>query len=641
MRVNIILSLLGIAGLSFSAASQNYAVGLIPKDLLKNANAVVRVEELQFEIKSPREAITTNRYAVTILNEAGERWADFSEYYDKHRDISSIDGYLYDAGGKQLKKIKKKDVEDISGTSESNLIDDNRVKRHSFYHKVYPYTVEYISEIVNKATLFFPSWAPQGGEFLAVEKSSLTVICNENYTFRHKAFLYKGEPVVSRDKSKVMTTWSVSNMPAISRESFSPMWHELSTVVILGPTEFQMDDYKGNMATWQDFGKFVHALKIGKDQLPDPVKQTVHSLTSGVSDIREKVSRLYAYMQKNTRYISIQLGIGGWQPFEAKFVATKGYGDCKALTNYMYSLLKEAGIPSYYALIRAGANATYITEDFPSQQFNHVILCVPLQKDSMWLECTSQTMPAGYLGDFTSGRHALLVDENGGRMVRTPKYGVNENLQVRKVKALLDEEGTLEVNTQSQYRGTQQDRLHGIINNLSQEKVRELLSEDLDFPTYDIAGFNYREEPSALPVIHESLDIVVRNYASITGKRLFITPNVMTKSYRKLNASAERKTDILLGYDYKDVDSVEIELPKGYEPESVPAAVNISSPYGKYSCSVKLSGNKLYYYRSIEQYSGRFPAKDYQELVKYYDAVYKADRNRVVLVRNEQPLKAF
>ncbi len=636
-------SLFLLAGiiLSYTVAAQNYAVGLIPKDLLKNANAVVRIEELQFEIKSTREAITRNRFVVTILNEAGERWADFSEYYDKHRDISSIEGTLYDANGRQLKKIKKKDVEDISGTSESNLIDDNRVKRHSFYHKVYPYTVEYVSEIVNKATLFFPMWAPQGGEFLSVEKSTLTVICNENYSFRHKAFLYNGEPAVSRDKNKILTTWSVSNVPAITRETFSPLWHELTTVVILGPTEFQMDAYKGNMATWQDFGKFQYSLLQGRDQLPDNVKQVVQNLTAGVVDVREKVSRLYNYMQKNTRYISIQLGIGGWQPFEAKFVATKGYGDCKALTNYMYSLLKEAGIPSYYALIRAGANSTYITEDFPSQQFNHVILCVPLQKDSIWLECTSQTMPPGYLGDFTSGRRALLIDENGGRMVSTPKYGVSENLQVRNVKAILEEDGTLLVTTQSQYKGTQQDRLHGIINNLSKDKVREFLSEDLDFPTYDISLFKYREEPSQLPVIHESLEIEVRNYATITGKRLFITPNVMTRSYRKLNPSTERKTDILLGYEYKDVDSVEIELPKGYQPESMPAAVSVSSPFGKYSSSVKLEGNKLFYYRSIEQYSGRFPAKDYAELVKYYDAIYKADRNRVVLVRNEQPLKAF
>src|SRR5574342_1196313 len=105
------------------------------------------------------------------------------------------------------------------------------------------------------------------------------------------------------------------------------------------------------MNSWQDFGKFIYALKQGRDELPPEIKQKVHELTDGIADTKEKINVLYGYMQKNTRYVSIQLGIGGWQPFDAKYVAKKGYGDCKALSNYMYSILKEAGIKSYYAVI--------------------------------------------------------------------------------------------------------------------------------------------------------------------------------------------------------------------------------------------------------------------------------------------------
>ena len=376
--------------------------------------------------------------------------------------------------------------------------------------------------------------------------------------------------------------------------------------------------------------------------MPDNVKQTVHKIADGIGSPTEKVARLYEYMQKNTRYISIQLGIGGWQPFDATYVATKGYGDCKALTNYMYSLLKEAGINSYYTVIRAGKNATYITDDFPSQQFNHVILCVPLsKKDSVWLECTSQTMQAGYLGDFTSDRYALLIDETGGKLVRTPKYGIKENLQTRIIKAKLEDEGTLKISADTRYTGIQQDDIHGMINHLSKDKVKEYLHEQLDFSTYDINQFDYKELKSTLPAITESLDITVSNYATITGKRLFIIPNVMTRSGRKLSQDSTRKYDIRLSYEYKDVDSVEIEIPKGYETEALPKPVVINSKFGNYSCTAKLKDNKLYYYRSIENNSGRFPAKDYNDLVKFYEAIYKADRSRVVLVKKEEPLKGF
>src|SRR5207244_663743 len=104
--------------------------------------------------------------------------------------------------------------------------------------------------------------------------------------------------------------------------------------------------------SWQELGKFQVQLNSGRDKLPDAVKQTVHQLTDQISDPKEKVRILYEYLQRNTRYISIQLGIGGFQPFDASFVASKSYGDCKALSNYMYSLLKEANIKSCYTQIK-------------------------------------------------------------------------------------------------------------------------------------------------------------------------------------------------------------------------------------------------------------------------------------------------
>src|SRR5436190_7988316 len=427
--------------MSFSsfAGDGEYAVSKIVPTLLKNANAVLRLEDIKFEILSPKEAIETNHYVITILNENGDDWADFVEGYDKLREINSVEGFLYDENGKQLKKVKTKDLQDISGVSDYSLIDDNRIKRHNFYYKVYPYTIEYEVVLHYKNTLFFPRWIPQGGEKLSVEHSQISIISPIDYQFRYKAFRFNDEPVAIIEKNKKTTTWIAKNMPAIVKEPYGPLWHDITTAVIFGPTEFQIEDYKGNMKSWQDFGKFVYALKEGRDRLPDNIKQTIHQIADGINNSIEKIDRLYEYMQKNTRYISIQLGIGGWQPFDATYVATKGYGDCKALSNYMYSILKEAGITSYYTLIKAGRNGEYITDDFPSQQFNHVILCVPVKKDTVWLECTDQTLPAGYLGDFTCNRYALLINENGGNLVRTPKYGLTDNVEVRRAEAVLSD----------------------------------------------------------------------------------------------------------------------------------------------------------------------------------------------------------
>jgi hypothetical protein len=301
----------------------------------------------------------------------------------------------------------------------------------------------------------------------------------------------------------------------------------------------------------------------------------------------------------------------------------------------MYSILREAGIKSCYTLIRSGKYTGYLTHDFPSNQFDHVILAVPVKSDTVWLECTSQTLPAGYLGDFTSDRYALLINEDGGNLVRTPKYGLDDNLETRKVKSVLTGDASLKVQVVTIYKGLQQDDVHDLINYLSKDKVKQYLQKQLDFPTYDLDKFEYNENKSTPPEVEEKLELYVSSYATSTGKRLFIMPNVMTRSYSKLNGDDERKYDIVLNNEYRDIDTVEIEIPGGYELESFPQPVAIATKFGNYSSYSKLVDNKIFYYRKREQFSGRYAAKDYANLVKFYDAIYKADRNQIVLIKKE------
>lgn len=635
MRTFVSLFLLMLTFSYSFASGGEYAVASITEGLKKNANVVKRTEEERFTLKSPAEAVYYRKYAFTILNENGDKHAAFQQYYDQFLEIKNIEGNLYDAAGNKIRELKNKDVQDLSGVSNISLMEDTRVKFHHFYYKVYPYTVEYILEVKYNGTMFFPSWAPVEDEYFSVQQSKFIFECPVSYEFRYKMQRYTGQPAAEQISDKKRWVWETKDINAIVREPYSPSLRQLTPYVMFGPTEFVMQDYKGNMKTWQDLGKFIYALKEGRDQLPPEVKQKVHEIADGIADPKEKINALYSFMQKNTRYVSIQLGIGGWQPFDAKYVATKGYGDCKALTNYMYSLLKEVGIKSYYTVIMAGRGRKSFETEFPSSQFNHVILCAVVSgADSVWLECTSQTMLSGYLGDFTDNRFALLIDENGGKLIRTPKYDLRENLQERTISARLDAEGSLTADITTRYTGKQQDNLHMIINQLSKEKVKEYLDEKLEFATYTVNSFTYKENRSRLPEIEEKLSVVVDRYATISGKRLFIVPNIMTRSHRKLNAEEERKYDIELDMEYTDTDKIEIEIPEGYKPEALPQEVVLETKFGKYKSSVKLEQGKIIYTRTMEQFSGSFPKTDYAEMVKFYDAVYKADRSRIVFVKD-------
>lgn len=622
------------AGLSASAADAPYAVKNIKPELLKNANVVKRMEEIRFEIYSTTHTVMNYKYAFTVLNENGEHMANFTEWYDKLRQINSIEGKLYDASGKQIKSLKAKDIKDLSGVDNISLMDDNRYKQHNFFHKVYPYTVEYEVEVKYNNTFYFPSWITQEDENLSVESTSYSLTCPADYQFRYKQLNYKGEPQQTTAKNKKTYTWSLANVPAIKKEFASPRWQEITTMLSVAPTHFELEGYKGNMSTWKEFGLFLYNLQKDRYTLPAAIKQKVKEMTAGLSD-KEKIKLLYNFMQQNTRYISIQLGLGGWQPFPAEYVAQKGYGDCKALSNYMYSLLKEVNIKSYYTLIKAGSQDHYMMEDFPSNQFNHAILCVPMANDTLWLECTSQTAPAGYMGDFTGNRKALLVDENGGVLVNTPSYGLKDNKQLRTIKGTIDAEGNLKVKASTQYAAIQQDYYHDLINHYSKDKIKEALQENLQFATYHVNDFKYTERKNEQPTITEDLDIDVSGFATITGKRMFIMPNLLNRSTWKPSNEDKRVTDICFYYAYTDVDTVMIEIPEGYAPESLPAPVSIKSKFGTYKSEIKIVDRQLMYTRVNEKFAGRFPASDYAEMVTYFNSINKADFAQAVLKKKD------
>jgi hypothetical protein len=617
------------------AGDSKYPVSDIPEKMKKNANVVKRMEEVQYEITGNDEAVYRRKIVYTILNEEGDDRATMVVGYDKFIKVTNIDGSIYDADGKLVKKLKNKEIQDFSAIQDISLFDDNRVKVAGFNYHNYPFTVEYEVETKYLDTYSIPDWIPQPEQFMSVQSSSYSFIAPQDYNIRFKTFNYNGDAVAGTDRSKKTLTWKVADLPAIKKPYAAPLWNELTTVIYFAPSRFEYDGYKGDGSTWEDLGRFVQSLNEGRDKLPANMVQKVNELTAGITDQKEKVRVLYNYLQKNTRYISIQRGIGGLQPFEASFVAEKGYGDCKALSNYMYSLLKVAGIKSYYTLVRAGSGMDnqYLVEDFPYDPFNHIIICVPMQKDTMWLECTSQDTPPGYMGEFTGNRKALLLTENGGKLVSTPRYNLQENTLSRNIKATVTLDGTLNMNVQTRYGGTQQDELSMMINHFSKDKVQKILQQDLELSTYNINDFKYSETKAIIPELNEQLDITVNGYATVSGKRIFITPNILNKGGRKLDVDDQRTIDYVFNDEWKDEDQCEIEIPEGYELETSPADVVIKTKFGSYTSTTKLVGNKIIYHRVREQYSGRFPAKDGTDLSKYFADIYKADRARMVLVK--------
>ena len=605
---------------------------LIPDSLIKNANAVKRSEELHVIIKDIGKAVIKHKYAITILNESGDEYATYENSYDKLRSLTDISGHLYDAMGKSMRSMKKKDISNVSEDDGYSLLTDNRQKNYSFYCKTYPYTIEFEDEQELNGIYYLPYWRPVEDEHFAVQQSRFIIETPSNYKLRYKQFNYAGDPQISKNE-KATYTWELLNKTAMSYEVFQPPIQEITAAVYIAPSEFEFGGYSGDMSTWDGLGKFQASLNKDRDELPANIKKEIHELTDRLSSNEEKIKALYSYLQNSTRYISVQLGIGGWQPFEAKYVGSNKFGDCKALSNYMISMLKEVGIHANYVIVNAGKGQRGLWEDFPAPYFNHVIMCVPNKTDTMWLECTNKTVSAGYMGTFTGDRKALMVTENGGVVVSTPHYKADDNLQLRKTTAKIDDSGNLTAEVNTHFCGIQQEIPHALLYDVTPEQRTKYLNKTLSLPTYNVEEIKYTETKGRMPIVDEHLKISSPLYASVTGRRLFIQPNLFNET-PKLTADKPRQFDIQYKSSYKDVDSIFIQIPGGYIAESVPKNLNISNKFGKYSITYTIMPDKIELVRTYEQSAGRFPAADYADLVAFYELMFKSDRAKVVLIKN-------
>jgi hypothetical protein len=615
--------------------AQNYSTASIPDSLRKDARAVLRDDEIVLEIKSPGKAVLRKRQVFTVLNSNGDHMGGYVADYDRFTSISDISGVLYDSLGKVVRKAKRKDMQDRSYEDGFSLATDARYLEHNFYCQVYPYTVDYQEEDEDDGIEDFDAWTPLINSGISTQYSKYVIIAPKDYTVRYLLMSGATAPVITEEKEKKIYTWEARNLPARKTESHGPRWREIAPYVLMGPSDFEAQGYKGNMSSWTDYGKFIDQLRAGRDVLPDNVKQQVHALADTIHDVHQKVYALYRYLQQNTHYISIQLGIGGLQPFPADYVATKKYGDCKALANYMVSLLKEAGIKGKYVEIAAGEDAAPLVEKFPCHQFNHAISCVPLEKDTIWLECTDQTESPNYMGAFTGGRKGVLSDEDGGHVVTTPSYSAADNTQCRVVHAQLGPDGNLDVNVGTMYHCVRQDGPQAWMDNASEADRRKHLNELFDLPTYSVDKSHYEEQQGAHPVVREDLHVNAPNYASVSGKRLFINPNIFDRWRTRLPADSIRKYDYINDNAYTDIDSVVIAVPAGYQVEARPRDVSIQGEFGTFRTSLSFANDKLVYYRYLQQSEARYPPAEYQALVKFYEQLYQNDNQRVVLVKKE------
>ena len=356
------------------------------------------------------------------------------------------------------------------------------------------------------------------------------------------------------------------------------------------------------------------------------------SLIKDASTDQERIAILYRYMQKEFRYVSIQFGIGGFKPFPISFAEQKKYGDCKGLTHYMKNMLNAVGIKAYAALINAGTNEFPVDPTFASSIFNHVILCVPLKNDSVWLECTSkQTLP-GVLGTFTENRNALLLTENGGVIAKTPRSKSTLNQWRATTNAELYDDGSAILLSRVYVTGELWEAVNAYFNGQNKEQVKKALVNAFGYKTPDDLEVKILTDSAEGHLVDIKL-AYSQFFDFKAGSKYFYPQRQYKLNDETIKPAESRQFDFLFDYPYLKTDNITYKLPAGFARESIPATKEVTNDYVRYknTINVKEDSNELHVITELQLHKHIIPPSKFKEVAESFEIIKKDELQKLVL----------
>ncbi len=609
-----------------------YTANSIPDSLKENANSVVRYSEINVTVKGPGKLTRKHHSVVTILNEKGDNEAITELFYNKKYDnFNDIVMRVYNEKGDLIKKYHKSDMYDGSATGQQDMITDERFLGVKHTIATYPTTIEVEYEEDITSLINLDRWVIQDNE-QSVQYAYYHLLIDSADDFRYQDKNTSIKPEKNIANGKASYTWSVKNLKAIKLEEGAEQW-QVFPRINFASKYFDFYGTRGDFSTWQSFGNWVKALNADGCSLSPEREAEIRKMTDTIKTDKGKAKFLYKYMQQNMRYVSVQLGIGGLKPFAAMFVDQKKYGDCKALSNYMYALLKAVNIPSYYAFINAEANQEPADPSFPYDSFNHAILCVPFKGDTTWLECTNSTMPFGKLGSFTENRTALLVTEDGGKLVNTPRSTMQDNQFNSEVHLMLNADGSAKANIKILSTGGYRDEYIGI-SAAKMDEQKEAFMNLLNIKQPSVFDLNLPSDKDNVKEVDMKLEY--DKFCDImAGDKQFYRPHAFDLVAFAVPVEEKRKTDYYFEHPMQKTCVTTIDLPAGFEVETLPINQSLKFTYGNYEVKYVYDAvkNQVISTAKFNLTNHVIPAAKYTELQQYLDAVAKAQNKKLVIRR--------
>ena len=614
----------------------------------EKTDAVEMYSERIVTVQSADKIKTLVRMAYKVIRPGGRDLGTVVIPFDATTRISNLHAWCIPAQGKDY-EVKEKDGAEVAmpAVPGSELITDVRAKVVHIPAADPGNLIGYEYEQEDHPFVLQDIWYFQGAHPAREAHYTLQLPAGWEY----KAYWLNHSQVEPKQGGSNQWQWVVSEVPAIKDEVYMPPRRGVTGQMIISfvPAGGALGK---TFVSWRDMGQWYTELTRGRRDASPEMKQKVAALTTSAATPVEKMRALARFVQRDIRYVAIELGIGGYQPHPAVDVFTHRYGDCKDKATLMAAMLKEIGVESYYVVINSERGA--VTLEMPAHMggFDHAILAIQLPAGMedpslvavmqhpklgrlLFFDPTSELTAFGRLSGPLQANYGLLVTPEGGELVELPRLATSLNGVTRTAKLTLASTGTLTGEIREVRVGdrasAQRYALKSATKDIDRIKpIESLLAGSLSSYRLTKASFTNLEQ-TELPFEFD-YSLVADNYAKAAGNLLLVRPRVVgVKSSDLLETKEPRQYPVVFEGPSRDMDLFEITMPTGYEVDDLPQPVSADFGFASYHSKAEVSGNVLRYARTFEVKEASVPLAKMEDLKKLFRIIASDERNTAVL----------
>ena len=462
------------------------------------------------------------------------------------------------------------------------------------------------------------------------------------------------EPVQTITGAEKKISLTIKDVPAIKDEPLMPPSQAVSGHLLVRIKPAASLKFGRAFSSWQDIGLWYEELSQERRQPDKTVEAKVQELTSGLDHGRQRLERLAEFVQKEIRYVSIQIGLGGYQPHPAPGILANRYGDCKDKATLLTAMLKSAGFDSFYIIINIDPYS--VSPDAPVSLFlfNHVILAIKLADSSLFenseavindpeLGCllifdpTSPYTPLGRLPYYLSGSAGVLVAGGASKLCVLPVARSENNFHRRLGKFVLKADGTLLGQVTESFLGFPADKFRSRLMEADEKDrlryVENLLNRTISGSFVEDCEFNNMDrlsEEVRLTYVFKS-----NSYLKKAGQLLSFKPGILalTEADEIFDQRGARQNPLLFPSPVSRQDEFDIELPEGYEADSCPPPFKLSTDFADYGCQLEPQPEQklIKIKRWLNLKKTYLEAERFEEVRSFFEAIKANGRNGLLL----------